>query len=110
MGRVTTDVVTQATFLGADDRKRERERAGHRKKTALPDAIAGPCCSRCGLWRSPEPGEAYGECRFLVIVLSYRADEREVLSWMDAHERGAERTEPLRTAAGFVCSAFREKA
>jgi hypothetical protein len=80
---------------------------------ASPATPEGPCCGRCGWWRAPEAGRAFGYCRTLVVVTERIGGGPErgvVLPRYEAEQRGYP-WEALSTRAGFAgCHAFVQKA
>ena len=103
-----SDLVAQATFLGADDKvyRRERKRR-NAPKVALPSLPDGPCCARCGQWQAPADPDDHGECRATVVQVDGFADERRVYTRAEAMALLRMGVEPLATRGFFAgCSLF----
>lgn len=64
-----TDLIVQATFLGADDKRfaaeKKRKRAPRVELPAIPD---GPCCARCANWKPDTDPDDFGVCLALATV------------------------------------------
>lgn len=107
----TTDEVVQATFMGLDDHRWEKEQQRKRApKTKPPIELPdGACCGRCRNWLSPIEDETYGECGVLsVTTMSAPGFERGHIFGPNEREKWpAVQSEPLRTTgACFACSGF----